>query len=83
MMTALIELLGQQDTPTSNTARKITQLINDCATHPEARIQYHASDMILYVQSDAGHLNSLKARSRAGGHFFLSNKQLEPQKAPK
>ena len=29
--------------------------------------------MVLAVHSDAGYLNKPKARSRAGGHFFLSN----------
>ena len=28
---------------------------------------------ILAVHSDAGYLNETNARSRAGGHFFLSN----------
>ena len=83
MMTARIELLGQQDTPTANTARKITKFINYCATHPKARIQYHTSDMILYVHLDAGYLNIPKARRKAGCNFFLKNKQMEPKKAPK
>ena len=29
--------------------------------------------MILQVHSDAGYANKKRARSRAGGHFFLSN----------
>ena len=78
MLTALNEFSGQQSKPTANTASKMTQFINYFATHPEARIQYHASNMILYVHSDTGYLNSPKARSRAGGNLFLSNKQLGP-----
>ena len=39
--------------------------------------------MILYVHSDSGYLNFQKVRIIAGGHFFLSNKQLEPKKSPK
>ncbi len=30
------------------------------------------SDMVLVVHSDASYLSEPKARSRAGGHFFLS-----------
>ena len=56
MMTALIELSGQQSKPTANTAREIKQFLNYYVTYPEARIQYHASDMILYVHSDAGYI---------------------------
>ena len=33
---------------------------------------YHASDMVLAIHSDAGYLNVEDARSRAGGHHFLS-----------
>ena len=33
-----------------------------------------ASDMMLHIHSNASCLSELKARSRAGGHFFLSNK---------
>ncbi len=57
----------------------IKQLLNYCATQEEAIITYLASKMILCVHSDAGYCNEKKARSRAGGHFFLSNKdQLPP-----
>ena len=57
MLTARHEFSGQQAKPTANNARKIKQFINYRVMHPEARIQYHASDMILYVQSDAGYIN--------------------------
>ena len=39
----------------------------------EAVLTYSASKMIVAVHSDAGYLNETKARSRAGGHFFLSS----------
>ena len=42
-------------------------------THPDAKIRYHASDMILNVHSDASYLSAPKARSRAGGYFFLGS----------
>ena len=44
-----------------------------CHTHPDATIRYKASDMILWVHSDAGYNNTEGARSRAGGHFYLGN----------
>ena len=43
------------------------------STHMEAKIRYHASDMILNVHSDASYSTAPKARSRVGGHFFLSS----------
>ena len=41
--------------------------------HPNAKIRYYASDMVLNVHSDASYLTVPKARSRAGGHFFLGS----------
>jgi len=49
------------------------QLLDYLATQEEAVLSYHASDMILAVHSDASYLSEPKARSRAGGHFFLSS----------
>ena len=49
------------------------QLLNYLATQEEAVLTYSASKMILAVHSDDGYLNEPKAKSRAGGHFFLSN----------
>jgi hypothetical protein len=44
------------------------------ATHPEATIRYHASNMILHINSDASYLSVSNTRSRLGGLFFLGNK---------
>ena len=53
---------------------RLQQFLNYAATHPDAEIQYHASDMHLWIHSDASYLNEPKARSRGGGYFFLSSK---------
>jgi hypothetical protein len=47
------------------------------ATHPDAAIRYHASDMILHIHSDASYLSVSNSRSRLGGLFFLGNKSPE------
>ena len=46
--------------------------MNYAATHPDAILTYRKSDMVLVVHSDASYLSEPKARSRTGGHFFLS-----------
>ncbi len=51
-------------------------------THPDATIRYHASDMILKIHSDASYLSEPKARSRAGGHFFLSDRPTDLSQPP-
>jgi hypothetical protein len=50
----------------------LVHLLNYAATHPEAKIRYHASDMVLHIVSDASYLSASEARSRLGGYFFLS-----------
>ena len=37
-------------------------------------IRYHTSDMILKLHSNSSYLNAVGARSRQGGHLYLSNK---------
>ena len=49
-------------------------LLNYAATHPDAAIRYHASDMQLHIHSDASYLSEPEARSRAGGFYFLDGK---------
>jgi hypothetical protein len=49
-------------------------MLDYLATHPETTIRYHASDMILYIHSDASYLSVSNARSRLGGLFFLDKK---------
>jgi hypothetical protein len=57
---------------------KVKQLLDYCASQEEAIITYNASKMVLAVHSNAGYANEKKARSRAGGHFFLSNNNPDP-----
>ena len=42
-------------------------------TYPNASIRYHASDMILHIDSDAAYLVAPKSRSRVAGFYYLSN----------
>jgi hypothetical protein len=60
----------------------LTQLLNYCATHPDATVRYTASDMVLHVESDASYLTAAKARSRASGYLFLSARPADPSKPP-
>ena len=60
--------------------RQIHQLLDYIATQEDAVITYTSSDMKLAVHINAIYLSKPKARSRSGGHFFLSNKAMIPQK---
>jgi hypothetical protein len=46
-------LASEQSTATNVTADKVIKLLNYCNTHPESKIRYHSSDMILQIHSDA------------------------------
>ena len=57
---------------------KVTQFLNYAATHPDAIVTYHASNMVLAGHSNASYLSESNARSRAGGHFFMSKNTTKP-----
>jgi hypothetical protein len=82
MLVALGTLAEEQTKGTENTGKAVVQLLNYAATHPDATLQYHASDMILHIDSDASYLSMPQARSRAGGYFYLSNKSHQSTTAP-
>ena len=77
---ALSAIAGEQAAATENTERKVLKPLNYLATHPEAKIRFHASDMILNVHSDASYLSETRARSRLAGYFFLGSKIVKGKK---
>lgn len=74
LLVPLSAIASEQSKATENTAKAIRQLLDYCATNPNAITRYKASDMQLRIHSDAGYLNEPQACSRVGGHFYLSNK---------
>eukprot|EP00978_Attheya_sp_CCMP212_P027615 scaffold92921_cov81-Attheya_sp.AAC.2 len=71
MLVALGSLAAASNTKAQ--AQTITHLLNYCATKTEATVHYSASDMSLKIHSDTSYLSEPKARSRAGGYFYLSS----------
>jgi hypothetical protein len=67
----LNDIAMEQTKATEKTQAATNQLLDYLATHPDAAIRYHASDMILHIHSDASYLSVSNARSRLGGLFFL------------
>ena len=78
MLPALGTIATQQSAPTENTMHKVNQFLDYAATHPDAIITYRASNMILPAHSDASYPSESKARSRAGGDFFMSDDSAIP-----
>ena len=73
LLTPISAIAAQCAEPTEETMRQTKQLLDYIASQEEAVITYNKSSMILAVHSDASYLSEPKARSRAGGHFFLSH----------
>jgi hypothetical protein len=63
----------QSANPTKKTLELTHHLLNYLGTQEEAVLTYNASNMILAAHSNASYLSKPNARSRAGGHFFLSS----------
>jgi Reverse transcriptase (RNA-dependent DNA polymerase) len=78
MLAALGTLATAQTCGTAKTMDSLVQLLDYAATHPDAKVRYYKSDMILYVHSDASYLSEPKARSRVGGYFYLGNQNEAP-----
>ncbi len=81
-LVALGSIASEQSTATENTQANIHRLFDYAASHPNATIRYYASGMVLYIHSDTSYLSKPKSRSRAGGHFFLSNMPTDLTEGP-
>jgi hypothetical protein len=75
----LNDIATEQTKVTEKTQAAANQMLDYLATHPDATIRYHASDMILHIHSDASYLSVSNAQSRLRGYFFLGNKSPEQE----
>ena len=70
---ALNEIGTVQAKPTMNTNAKAQMLMDYLHYHPNAVLRFHASDMVLQVESDAAYLVLPHAHSRAAAWYILGN----------
>ena len=73
VLAALSTIVSKQAAVTKNTIKNLNHFLDYLSTHPNAKIKFMASDMILNVHSNASHLSVSKAQSRAAGIYFLSS----------
>eukprot|EP00804_Cyclotella_cryptica_P019034 CCRYP_014448-RA/>CCRYP_014448-RA protein AED:0.34 eAED:0.34 QI:0/0/0/1/1/1/3/0/481 len=78
MLAALGSLAAQQAHPTQTTMSYVQHFLDYATSHPDAMVTYQSSDMVLAAHSDASYLSETKARSHAGGHFFMSTNKIFP-----
>ena len=69
---SIIYLTDQKDLKKTLIAQQ--HFLDYCYWNPNAVKLYKASDMILFVNSDASYLTAPGSKSRAGGFFYLGNK---------
>jgi len=79
VLTPISAIASQSANPTQETLAHTNQLLDYLATQEDAVLTYNRSEMIMAVHSDASYLCEPKAKSRAGGHFFMStNAKIPP-----
>lgn len=73
MLVALNEIARQQANPTQKTMEAANMLLDYAATHPDAKLRFRASDMVLHIDTDAAFLVQPKAKSRIAGYYFMGS----------
>jgi hypothetical protein len=71
MSIPLNEFATEQTTATEKTKTEAGQLLDYLATHPDATIRFHASDMVLHIHNDASYLSVSKERTHLGCLFYI------------
>ena len=79
MLPVVTFISKKQSKPTKNTLEATYQLLDYAASHPNHKVTFKATDMILKVQSDGSHLSQVNAGSIAGGLHYLGNHNDGPQ----
>ena len=73
ILPALNTISSQQASPTDTTLHHCHTLLDYVASHPNTILRFHASDMLLAIDSDAAYLVAPQARSRVAGYFQLNS----------
>jgi hypothetical protein len=64
-------LAAQRVKPAVATLEGLTQLLNCAATHPDAEVRFHTSDVVPRIDSNASCLSESKAHLWVAGHHCL------------
>jgi hypothetical protein len=71
VLMALSTIAVNQTKATKRKMEQCTQLLDYLAHNADAKVRFHALDMILNIHSNRSYLSEAKTRSRACGHFFM------------
>ena len=70
MLVALNTIAQSQSNPTQHTAKLCHQLLDYCATYPNAELRCHKNEMILHINSDTSYFVAPYVKRRISGYFF-------------
>ena len=73
ILPAVNHIASLQSNPTESVSAAMHRLLRYCSQFPNNALVFTACDMRLFIQSDASYLSRPKARSVAGGVFYLGN----------
>ena len=73
ILVALDTFAAAQTSGKIETEKATQKLLDYCATHPDATVQYKAIGMILKSHSDASYFSKSQERVRAGGFFYMGD----------
>ena len=68
---ALSTIASEQTKETERTLEKAYQVLDYLATHPNKKVRFGVSKMVMNIHSDSSYLSKPNARSRACGIFFM------------
>ncbi len=71
VLKALSSIDVEQMKASDKTMTRCTQLLDYLSHKADAKVHFHASDMILNIHSDASYLLKAQARSCTFRHFFM------------
>jgi hypothetical protein len=71
VLMALSTIAAEQTIATEHTLERCTQLLDYLAHNADAKVRFHASDMVMNIHSNASYLSEAKAPSQTCGHFFM------------
>ena len=79
MLVALGTIASAQTQGTDKTMDATIQLLDYVNSHPIAAIRFHASDIILYIHSNASYLSKPHSKSRVGRISTWVTKMTHPK----
>ena len=77
LLVALGSIAAEQAKVTAQTEDAVHQLLDYCETHPNVKLCYHSSNMILIIHIDASYLSELKACIISGSPFFMGSQNFQ------